>query len=288
MSDKNIKLEKAFISDKNQVLPMLNKVFGIEGLTNPTFERLFENHWGRKESDPIGYLIRDGDNVVGFYAYIIYQREIDGIIYDFCNMSTWGVEESHRGMSLQLVKPIKELAQTHTITNFTANAPSHTVFKRLFKFDDIENTLVLIPYLPQITFRNHEVLFDGDIVGLNERDTQIFEDHHPNRYKSVHIYIKYGNSYLYVICTKAKRKKINFLEVRYINNLSLFLENISLVRSVLPIRYNALALIIDKRMIGANKIFVSYDYKLPLSKLYKSNQLSKEKIDGLYSEYFFG
>jgi hypothetical protein len=288
MNKNNIRLEKAFIADREQVLPMLNKVFGFVNSPNPAFERLFENHWGRNDTEPVGYLIRDDEKVVGFYAYIMYQREIEGTIYDFCNMSTWGVEESYRGMSLQLVKPIKELSQTHTITNFTANAPSHTVFKKLLKFDDIENNLIIIPYLPRISFGHNEILYNNDIVGLNKYDTKIFNDHHPDKYKGIHIYVKHADEYLYIICTKAKRKNNNFLEIRYINNLSLFFKKVSLLRSRLPLKYGVLALIVDKRMIGDETVLLSYNYKLPLSKLYKSSQLNKTQIDGLYSEYFFG
>ncbi len=284
-----VKLEKAYISDKDDVLPMLNRVFGFDSKNNSTFDRLFQSHWGREETDPIGYLLREGNTVVGFYAYIMYQREIGGKLYEFCNMSTWGVEENYRGVSLQLVKPIKELSKTHTITNFTANMPSHIVFKRLLKFDDIENQLLIIPFLPSYFWTRHKIYFDRNIDQevLSKSDHKIFNDHHPDKYKSVHVVLKKEDTYLYVILTKSFRKKIPFLEVRYINSSNLFVEWVNILRTVLPLKYRTVALLIDKRMMKGHNVSLSYTYNLPLSKLYKSPELDNDQIDGLYSEHFF-
>ena len=129
-------------TDFAQILPLLRE-FPNQRLSSDDWHRLlFDPPWPVPE-DRVGYVLRDGDEVVGFLGTILSTRTIRGRAERFCNLSSWIVRESHRSASLQLVFPVLSI-RDHTIVNLTASPTAHEVFRSL-GFSVLERALVLVP-----------------------------------------------------------------------------------------------------------------------------------------------
>jgi hypothetical protein len=93
-----------------------------------------------------GYLLRDGEDVVGAYLAFYSDREIDGRRERFCNLGAWCVLPEHRFRGLRLLKALTSRPGLH----YTDLSPSGSVvaLNRRLGFTHLDTTTVLVPNLP--------------------------------------------------------------------------------------------------------------------------------------------
>src|SRR5262245_6031219 len=124
-----------------QVYPLLQE-FPQQNLSRDLWRRmLFDPPWPVEEPQR-GYVLIDRGGVVGFYGTMFSRRQVGGELIRFCNLSSWIVKESHRGASMQLLRPILALTD-YPLVNPSPNDAALPIFRRL-GFAVLEDTQWLV------------------------------------------------------------------------------------------------------------------------------------------------
>ncbi len=284
-----ISLKKAYKSDKHKLLPLILNGFevnkyskSIQRNLNTFFSQLFEIKWKGK-NDYIGFYLEDENKKpIGFNGYIFSTRKIGNETYNFCNLTTWVVEKKYTRYGMLLYKPIEKLKSTHIITNFSPSIPSQFILKRM-KFNILDQIKYLIPFIPSFSvFNNHKIKTQTDSIGLSADEKIIYNDHS----KTKIIFLQYFNKSqsMLIGCRKVLKKKLSFLEIMYLSDKELFLNDIQILRSIINIKCRTLGLIIDSRFLSSEKIIFSFKFRTKEPKLFYGDSIELNKIDNLYSE----
>ena len=280
-------VEKVTPAMFDDVYPLLS---GLEGAHSwEEWRKIFDYQW---ESDEgyVGYALFDDRKVVGFNGAIFSRRIIDGREARFCNLTSWIVKEQYRTESLRLVFPFLKL-KGYTITNLTMNDRAWEVTRRLgFKnLDTNVRVLFLVPGL-SITKKEEAPIIVSDLSRIAEIldpvNLKIFIDH--SHYNCGHLVIQDKYGYSYIIYTRKRYRKYNcefsYAHIHYISDRSAFLRRLNKVKSYFLKSRKYFFLAVDERLIGNATIPYSKTYQLKIPRMYKSDVLSREQVDNLYSE----
>jgi hypothetical protein len=278
------KVTPAMFDDVFPLLLELDSAYSRE-----KWREIFDYQW---ESDEgyVGYALVDDRKVVGFNGAIFSRRIIDGREAKVCNLTSWVVKEQYRTESLRLVFPFLRL-KGYTITNLTMNDRAWEVTRRLgFKNLDT-NVRILFP-LPGLSATRKEeapviVTDQGKIAEILDPDNlKIFRDH--SHYNCGHLVAQDKRGYSYIIYTKKLYRKYNcdisYAHIHYISDRSAFLRGLNKIKLYFLKSRKCLFLAVDERLIGNATIPYSKAYQLKIPRMYKSDVLSREQIDNLYSE----
>ncbi len=250
---------------------------------------IFDYKW---ESDEgyVGYALVDDRKVVGFNGTLFSRRIIDGREVRFCNLTSWVVKEQYRSEAMRLVFPILNL-RNYTLTNLTMNDKAWSITKRLgFKNLDT-NTRLLFP-APELTgtAKEDSMVIVSDQTRITEildpMNLRIFRDH--LQYECGHLVIHDKYSYCYLLYTGKRYKKYNweipYGQIHYISNRSVFLKYLNKIKFHFLKNQKYLFLAVDERLIGNKPIPYSKVYQLKIPRMYKSEILTGDQVDNLYSE----
>jgi hypothetical protein len=121
---------------------------------------------------------------------------------------------------------------------------------------------------------------------LDPVNLKIFIDH--SHYNCGHLIIKDKYGYSYIIYTRKRYRKYNYdfsyAQILYISDRSAFLRRINKIKSYFLKSLKYFFLAVDERLIGDATIPYSRVYRLKVPRMYKSDVLSREQVDNLYSE----
>jgi hypothetical protein len=244
-----VSLQKVDASMFDRVYPLLRE--HDPSLDRTTWQRLFNYQWFHPE-DYCGYGLFDDDRVVGYLGLIFSQRAIASQVERFCNLSTWIVQEPYRGHSLSMMLPVIKL-RNYTLTDLSPFPEVAELAKRLgFKELDLKLKLLLPFGFPfQVLNSNHlQISHNPSLIQtiLKGEDLKLFLDHqsYPN---CKHLTIFSNTQYCYLIFTIIRNKSFSYCHIHYISH-----------------------------------IHVSWELPFNSIKLYKSETLSIQSIDNLYSE----
>jgi len=280
-------VEKVTPAMFDDIFPLLLELGGSH--SREKWREIFDYKW---ESDEgyVGYALVDDRKVVGFNGAIFSRRIIDGREARFCNLTSWIVKEQYRTDSLRLVFPVLKL-KGYTITNLTMNDRAWEVTRRLgFKNLDT-NVRILFPVPGLSATRKEEapvIVSDQSKIAeiLDPVNFKIFIDH--SRYNCGHFVIQDQYGYSYIIYTRKSYRKYNFdfpyAHIHYISDRSVFLRRLNKVKSYFLKTLKYFFLSVDERLIGNATIPYSKVYQLKIPRMYKSEVLSREQIDNLYTE----
>jgi hypothetical protein len=297
-----IEVRKAFAEDYEAVLPLLLKF-------NPSKEvwkALFTNHWTHPENY-FGYVLTDNFKVVGYLGGIFSNREINGQVEKFCNLSAWIIDESYKKHGLSLFLPILQL-EDYTITNFSSAEKTYIISKKL-GFEDINTRLVYIPPIPQLAGkRKVEIEIDTPDFEkhLDAKDQKIYKDH--LKFKAHHIVLSDENEYCYLIIKKEpayirivyylnsvfrKIFKTNMVQeklllgrVHYMSNKRFFGSSVNAFTAAICGKLRIIGLLLDERWLKGSNVMYKKPYKTFSTPVFKTKSLQGEEIDTLYSEHF--
>jgi hypothetical protein len=275
-------VKKVLKEDFDLIYPLLEQLNSSQ-IKKDQWKKLFVNHWCA-ETDYFGYVLIEKNNAVGFLGLMFSSFIANHKKYNFCNFTSWVVDEEHRNESIKLLLPVLKIKDC-TLTSHTMSSDTYFIFKKL-GFSDLEDTLVIIPPLPtlqktkekcQVTINNHTITSI-----LNENDLKIYNDHSPLNVNFILAQTK--QDYSLIIASRPIKKNLPFAHLHYISNLKIFLECVHKIRLKVCIKLKASALLVDKRYLNGIKIPQTWEYLLPHPRLYKSDHLTKNDITTLYSE----
>jgi hypothetical protein len=231
-----------------------------------------------------GFLLREGEKVVGVYLAFYSQRKIDGRPEQFCNLGAWCVLKEYRSQGLRLLRALLAQKGYH----FTDLSPSGGVvpLNTRFSFSHLDVATALVPNLPwplwsrQVRIISEPDEIEGTLCG---RDLEIYHDH-ARAIAARHIVVTKHGEACYVMFRKDRRKDLPlFASILYVGNRKLFRATAKFVFRHLLIRYGIPLTLAELRVVG-DRPKPSIMLKSPRPKMYRSAELCPDQIDYLYSE----
>jgi hypothetical protein len=231
-----------------------------------------------------GFMLVDGDRVVGANIAFYSERTIDGRVERLCNLGAWCVLEEHRFHSLRLLKAL--LAQDGY--HFTDLSPSGNVVGVNTKlgFQFLDTTTVLIPNLPRpslpgrVTISSDPALIERTLTG---RDLALYRDHAATA-AARHLLLIRGREHCYVIFRKDRRKGLPlFASILYVSNPEAFRGVAGRLARHLLLRHGLPATLVERAVVE-HRPWLSFTVDSPRRKMFRSPTLEPAQIDYLYSE----
>tara|TARA_B100002003_G_scaffold240722_1_gene261564 strand:- start:1353 stop:2207 length:855 start_codon:yes stop_codon:yes gene_type:complete len=276
-------VRKAVAQDFEKVYPLFVK-FNNPRLSKDDWRQLFVNHWHTREGY-FGYVLEDGERIVGFLGLIFGRRILNEREEKFCNLTSWVVDEKFRSQSLFLLLPVLKL-KDYTLTILTGSQETYAVARKL-GFQDLESHVQIILPLPSVAtwLTPCQIEINGKQLGdaLAGEALQAYKDHLAFRCFHVHVRSPLGECYL--IGTRVFRKDLAFAQIHHISDSKVFVKFAGRIAVAICLRIKTVAIATDQRFLGENTIPLSLAWPLPNCRVYKSSSLGKNDIDLLYSEY---
>ena len=125
-----------------------------------------------------GFMLWDGQRVVGAYLAFYADRTVAGRVERFCNLHAWCVLPDFRSHSIQLLMAL--LAQDGY--HFTDLSPTADVaqLNALFKFRTLDTSTVFVPNVPWPRLpRRKRISADPDVIAstLAGTELELYRDH---------------------------------------------------------------------------------------------------------------
>ena len=133
-------VRKAVAEDFEGIYPLLVK-FNNPRLSKDDWRSLFFDNWHSNEGY-FGYVLEEGEHIVGFLGLMFSSRMLNDKEEKFCNITSWIVEKKFRSQSLLLLLPVLKL-QSYTLTICTASKETYAVARKL-GFQDLESSMRII------------------------------------------------------------------------------------------------------------------------------------------------
>jgi len=236
----------------------------------------------KAEAPNYGFLLRDGQRVVGAHLAIYSERPVDGKLERFCNLGTWYVLPDFRFHSIRLLKAL--LAQDGY--HFTSLSPCKTVvsINTRLRFRTLDTTAALVPNLPWPSAAGRtRISTDPDVIAstLAGAELEIYRDH-AQALAARHLVLIRGQDSCYVMYRQARHRGVPLAVILHASSPELLQHAMIPLTSHLLVRHRLLATLAELRIIG---------HRPPLSlkvnpwpKMYRSPSLEPGQIDDLYSE----
>jgi hypothetical protein len=231
-----------------------------------------------------GFMLRDGQRVVGVHLAFYSERSVGGQVERFCNLGAWCVLPEYRFHSVRLLRAL--LAQHHY--HFTDLSPSGNVvaLNARLRFRSLDTATALIPNLPLPSWPGRtKVSSDPAVIAacLDGRDLEIYHDH-AGAAAARHLIVSRGGDACYVMFRKVRRKNLPlFASVLYASNPDLLRRAIGPVTRHLLLHAGAMATLAELRIVR-HRPYPSVMLSSPRPKMFRSETLQPAQIDDLYSE----
>jgi hypothetical protein len=230
-----------------------------------------------------GFMLQDGQRIVGVHLAFYSERLIAGKPERFCNLGGWCVLPEFRFHSLRLLNEL--LAQDGY--HFTGFSPSEKVLPihRRFQFRYLDTSAALIPNLPWPSVPGlTRISAAPDVIEsrLAGPELELYRDH-AQALAARHLVLTRGQDSCYVIYREVRYKSVPVLAViLHVSNPGLFRRAMVPLTRYLLVRRRLMATLAELRIIR---------HRPPLSfglnswpKTYRSSSLEAGQIDYLYSE----
>ena len=197
-----------------------------------------------------GFMLRDGQRVVGTQLAFYSERLIAGRVERFCNLSSWCVLPEFRFHSLRVHKAV--LAQDgYHVTSFTPRENVVPIHAR-FKFRSLDTSAVLIPNLPWPSRPGRtRISADPDVIEstLAGTELELYRDH-AQALAARHIVLIRDQDSCYVMYREMRHKGVPFAAILHVSNPELFHRAMIPLTRHLLIRHRLLATLAELRFIG--------------------------------------
>ena len=229
-----------------------------------------------------GFVLRDGQRIVGAFTAFYSERLVAGKMEPFCDLGTWYVLPEFRFHSIRLIKAL--LAQDGY--HFTALTPNDKVvsIQTRLGFSPLDTSAALIPNLPWPTPPGRaSISTDPDVIEsmLAGRELELYRDH-AQALAARHIVLLRGPDSCYVMYRETKVKGVPVAVIVHVSNPRLFHHAILPLTRHLLIRHRLLATLAELRIVGPRPPLSFKVTSWP--KIYRSDSLEPDQIDDLYSE----
>ena len=257
------------------------------------FERSMESRvedWGAVLTAPWpddwpnrGYMLLDGDRIVGAYVAYYSTQEVGGREQRVCNLGSWCVEPGHRMQSLRLLKAL--LGQEGLA--FTDLTPSESVVRinRRLGFETLDTDAWVVPYAPlPLGGRRASVVEDPAHIRalLTGAELAAYEDHAAAP-GALHAAIERDGHACWLVCRRDRMKGLPVLRVLHVGDRGLFRETAVGLSGRLLRRHRCVALVVEDRLAGFRPR-LSLRLRSRQPRMFRGEQLSPEDVRYLYTE----
>jgi hypothetical protein len=231
-----------------------------------------------------GFMLLDGDAVVGTYLAFYSERTIEGRLERFCNLGAWCVLPEHRFYGLRLLKALLSQDGYH----FTDLSPSGNVvdINARLGFRFLDTTTTVIPNLPwptrpgRDTISSDPQLLERTLAGA---ELQRYRDH-ADAAAAHHLLLTRGDEWCYVVFRKDRRKGLPlFASILHVSNPALFRAMSRPLARHLLLRHGVAATLVEHAVVE-HRPLLSRTVDSPRRKMFRSPSLDPAQIDYLYSE----
>ena len=250
----------------------------------PTWVYAMSAPW-KTEAPNHGFMLRDGQRVVGAYLAFYSERTVAGRTERFCNLASWCVLPEFRFHSVRLLKAL--LAQDGY--HFTDLAPTGNVIplNARLKFRFLDTSAALMPNLPWPTWpRRTRISADPDVIAgtLTGAELELYRDH-AQAAATRHLVLIRGGDSCYVMFREVRAGTLPvFAAVLHVSNPELFRRAASPLTRYLLVHHRVLATMAELRTVGRRpRLSIMLPHPLP-PKMYRSASLEPVQVDDLYSE----
>lgn len=280
-------VHKATIDLFDRIYPLL-EYFNVEGMNREDWFLLLSTRRSTRH-EHFGYVLMEGEDIVGFLGAFFCERNINGVEHAICNLFCWYVLEEHRRESLLLLVAILDLKDT-TVTSLTSSRDALMIYER-FQFKPLESKVRIFPLMPVVSSKSGvEFVTDPNSIRskLNPQDRKLFDDHaFPSCRHLVLVSRTEDQEYCYLVYNSVRKKGLLFTQVCFISNRMLFDKTFSRIQWYFFKKNRTFFTVIDKRLIAGSNPGAGMDYTLRYPRLYRSTDLQPEQIDNLYTELLF-
>jgi hypothetical protein len=229
-----------------------------------------------------GFVLRDGQRIVGAHLAFYSERLVAGRAERFCDLGTWYVLPDFRFHSIRLLKAL--LAQDgYHFTSLTPGDRTVLILTQL-KFRPLDTSAALIPNLPGPSLPGRTIISsDPDVIGdtLAGTDLDLYHDH-AQALATQHLVLIRGEHSCYVMYRKTRLKGIPLAIIVHASDPELFRRGVVPLTRHLLVRHQLLATLAELRIIGRRPPFA---FRVTSGrKMYRSDILEPGQIDDLYSE----
>lgn len=236
------------------------------------------------EQPNAGFMLLDGDRVVGANLAFYSERTIDGRCERFCNLGAWCVLPEYRLQGLGLPKALLAQEGYH----FTDLSPSGSVvgLNQRLGFEFLDTTTTLVPNLPWPSRPGRDTISSDPAVirrTLSGHELELYRDH-ARAAATRHLVVIRGAEHSYVIFRKDRRKGMPlFATLLYTSNPELLATMLRPLSRHLLLRHGVAATLLEEAVVRARPR-PSLAVTSPRRKMFRSPSLEAAQIDYLYSE----
>jgi len=230
-----------------------------------------------------GFMLRDGERVVGVLLALYSERLVAGRLERFCNMGSWCVLPEYRGESMSLLNAMLAQEGFH----FTSLSPKEGPREILawLKFRYLDTSAALIPNLPWPTFRcGTRISADPDVIerSLVGSGLALYRDH-AQALAARHLVLTRGQESGHVMYREFRYMgALGYAMILHVSNLDLFHRSLIPLTRHLLVRRGLVATLAELRTIEHRPLLSFSLNNRP--KMYSSPSLEPRQIDYLYSE----
>jgi len=251
-----VTIREARGEDFGRIYPLLSEL--NPAISKEMWRQLFVDH-SRVQNDRYGWMLVDGDEVVGFLGTTMGERLVRGERLRLCNTTAWTVKKEYRAHSLSLYA--KVLAEKGVeVTNLS---PTHQVLRMMqklgFSLMDKAERIILPVVTPAMLFDRSRVLTNPAEVErqLDGESLRLFRDHQLPYNRHALLLAPEGACYL--MMNRSPKRIAAALGVA--------------------------AMIVDERMLRGRIPWHSFARRGgPKQAAFRSTKLTDQDIDGLYTE----
>ena len=202
-----------------------------------------------------GFMLLDGDDVVGVYLAFYSDRTVNGQTERFCNLGAWCVLPAHRLHSITLLRALLGQPGYH-FTDLSPSGNTVPVNARL-KFNRLDTATALLPNLPwpswpgQCRITSDPVAIERILTGRAAADLR-----GPSRRSgSASRRDDQGGEQCYVIFRRDRRKNLPlFASVLYVSNPPLFRSMARVFGRHLLMRHGVIVTLMELRVCGGQPV----------------------------------
>ena len=280
-----VEIKKGYEKDKEEILALLSRNFPDP---KEHWQKLFAPRYWEPKNDFLGFVLVDNAKIVGFMGIVLneYRRSTTGEVFNICQQIPWAVDKPYRHQSLALLRSVLQLPNVAAWTSVTNFAGSVELLKRIgFQtFQDMRTFILPLPSL-QKKYPTVEIITSIQEEMLTSEEKSIYKAHLSLCCQQ--LLIKQGSNRCHCILVKGRIKRLfSVAKFYYMSNPELMNKLLPVIKFQLCRKLRVIYLIFEGDLFKERKFLWVRKVPLALPRLFKSEQLSKEEINLLYSEFF--
>lgn len=283
MTTDTVQLRPILEEDVDRVSSFLHERLNRR-LSSATWRSVLAPPWQSAAPNRGFQLVQDG-HVIGVYAAVYSQREVEGATIRFCNLAAFCVLEEYRTHSLRLVRAL--LRQKGY--EFTDLSPSGNVvaLNERLGFIRLDTSTRLTPNLPAIARRGVTISGDPAVIEavLTGVDAALYRDHRHAAAARHLVVVSADGEYAYLVFRKDRRKRVAvFATPLYAGgSRSLLRAAWPQVASHLLLTHALAVTLAEPRILGFTPR-LGMTLSSPRARMFRGGIVSADQVDYLYSE----